>query len=248
MESFDKVAQSYASYNFLQKQVAQSLFATCAAHFMPMRRCIDIGCGDGAIWNCIDAALRCKQSCVQSREWHFAKGLREFVGFDNSLQLLKRHPTASTIQLIKGDFNQSFAQYFKEKGRLFDVAFASSSLQWAKNFKNTIQDIAKIARVLGAAIFTSDSLKELHDFLGMKSPLLDSKSLRLSLESSFYGKYFQKTYTLSFDDLHSLLVYIKRSGIRGDISLNGAQIYKLRRFKGRSLRFKVLFFVGKRLH
>ena len=56
MESFDKNATTYPTFNFLQREIAGELLALCASNLPPMRSCIDIGCGNGALFDQIAAA------------------------------------------------------------------------------------------------------------------------------------------------------------------------------------------------
>ena len=239
MESFDKNAKTYPTFNFLQRDIAGELLALCAHNLAPMRSCIDIGCGSGAVFDQIAAAR-----AADSPQAAFVRHLHTFVGLDSAPKLLQAHAQSPIVRLVCGDFNRPLRAQIGN-GR-FDVALASSSLQWAENLEQTLAEIAQIAPHLGAAIFTSRSLYELHAFVGITSPLRDCAMLQHCLEARFCGVCLPRVYTLRFENLHTLLRYIQKSGIRGQTTLSAAQTQRLRHFRENKLVFEVLYFVGTR--
>lgn len=239
MESFNNNATTYPTFNFLQHRIAGELLALCAANLPPMRSCIDIGCGNGAMWQQIDTART-----IDSPQSPFVSPLHTFVGLDSAPNLLDLHARSPIVRLVCGDFNRPLRAQIGDE--TFDVALASSSLQWADDLEQTLLEIANIAPHLGAAIFTARSLHELHAFVGIPSPLLDSATLRHKLEAVFCGFCLPQLYTISFENLHALLRYLQKSGIRGQTTLDTAQTQKLRHFQENKLVFEVLYFVGTR--
>ena len=237
MESFDKNATTYPTFNFLQREIAGELLALCASNLPPMRSCIDIGCGNGALFDQIAAARE-----ADSPQAAFVRPLRAFVGLDSAPSLLQAHARSPIVRLVCGDFNRPLRPQIGEC--TFDVALASSSLQWAENLEQTLIEIAHIAPRLGAAIFTARSLYELHSFVGIASHLRDCDTLRHHLEARFCGVCQLRLYTLRFENLHALLRYIQKSGIRGQTTLDKAQTQRLRHFRENKLVFEVLYFVG----
>lgn len=239
MESFDKNTTTYPIFNFLQRNIAGELLALCASHLPPMHSCIDIGCGDGALFAQIATARE-----ADSPQSVFVRHLHTFVGLDSAPKLLQTHARSPIVRLVCGDFNRPLREQIGDS--TFDVAFASSSLQWAENLEQTLGEIAQIAPRLGAAIFTARSLYELHAFVGIQSPLRDCATLRHNLEAVFRGFCLPRLYTIQFANLHALLRYIQKSGIRGHTTLNTAQTQRLRHFRENKLVFEVLYFVGTR--
>lgn len=239
MESFDRSANTYPTFNFLQRNIAGELLALCASHLPPMRSCIDIGCGSGAVFEQIAATRE-----TDSPQAAFVRHLHTFVGLDSAPKLLQTHARSPIVRLVCGDFNRPLREQIGDG--TFDVALASSSLQWAENLEQTLGEIAHIAPRLGAAIFTSRSLFELHSFIGIQSPLRDCASLRHHLEALFCGVCLPRLYTLRFENLHALLRYLQKSGIRGQTTLDTAQTQRLRHFRDNQLVFEVLYFVGTR--
>ncbi len=239
MESFNHHAKTYLATNFLQEHVADELFARCAAQIPPIRSCLDIGCGAGAIYNRIEAARN-----PLSPHFPFVRCLQNFVGLDSAPNLLALHARSPIVSLVCGDFNRPLGEQIG--GSTFDVAFASSSLQWANNLETSLENIAAIASHLAAAIFTARSLHELHTFVGIRSPLLHSATLQTTLEKFFDGSCTKQLYHLRFENLRALLQYIRKSGIRGQTTLSAAQTQRLRHYASNTLVFEVLYFVGTR--
>lgn len=144
-QSFSRAAKEYDAYAYLQQTVARELASWIEG--MECESILDLGCGTGALWR----ALRFKP--------------RFFTGVDLSMEMLDLHPQDPAIRLIQSDFNHPSLYE-----RSYDLIAASSSLQWSRDLAQSFDLIAKSAQNVAFAIFTSESLWEIHDYVDSHSP------------------------------------------------------------------------------
>lgn len=222
-QSFSRAAKEYDAYAYLQQTVARELASWIEG--MECESILDLGCGTGALWR----ALRFKP--------------RFFTGVDLSMEMLDLHPQDPAIRLIQSDFNHPSLYE-----RSYDLIAASSSLQWSRDLAQSFDLIAKSAQNVAFAIFTSESLWEIHDYVNSHSPIPSKEQIESLLKERFAGEFELKRYPLSFPSRVAMLSYLKGSGISGGRRLGFAQSKKLiQSAPFERLTFEVLFFVGKPL-
>jgi malonyl-CoA O-methyltransferase len=101
-------------------------------------------------------------------------------------------------------------------------------------------EIKKLKKEYLLAIFTSNTFKKLHNFLGVVSPIY-SKEKILKSARILNPEVEILEYTLKFDTPKKLLEYIKYSGVKGDVRANPVKIKKfLKEFPFDFLEFEVV--------
>jgi len=178
-------------------------------------RVIDLGCGSEGL---------CKY-----RNFEF------YLGIDASEEMLKRNPCNTLC------FNFNEKECFEEiKKYDFEQIVSFSALQWAENLDFVFNEIKKLKKEYLLAIFTSNTFKKLHNFLGITSPIY-SKEKILKSARILNPKVEILEFTLKFDTPKKLLEYIKYSGVKGDVKANPGKIKKfLKEFPFDFLEFEVV--------
>lgn len=222
--SFDKKSLSYAKNCSLQNEVAKILLDFCESwHY---KKIIDLGAGSGNV------AL----NLVHSVDF--------LLGIDNAPNMLALHPRKlphiAQIRLIVGDFE---SYDFSDD---FDLILSSSSLQWAKNldllFKRLKDSIESSHKKFAFAIFTSESLRELHAFLGTASPLKSSSEILAIAQKYFCIESKIQHFKREFSTRDELLAYLKNSALLGGGNLAFRDKKRLKcAFPHTALNFEVLF-------
>ena len=183
-------------------------------------RIVDLGCGSEGL---------CKY-----RDFEF------YLGIDASEEMLKRNP-CNTLRL---NFNTK--ECFEEiKKYDFDEIVSFSALQWAEDLDFVFNEIKKLKKEYLLAIFTSNTFKKLHNFLGVTSPIYSKEKILKSAEI-LNPEVEILEYTLKFDTPKKLLEYIKYSGVKGDVKANPIKIKKfLKEFPFDFLEFEVVVLKNK---
>ncbi len=192
---------------------------------------MDLGCGDGEL---------CRR--LLKADFDFER----FIGVDISPSMLALHPEGERVVKLCADFND--IQTLKSlTGEPFDTVLSSSALQWASNLDRTLCLLSKIGKQAAFSIFTAGTFRTLHEYLGIDSPIRDSKRVLESLLRYYEPyRYELRSYRLDFSSRRELFTYIKRSGVSGGRAiLSVAQMRRLlREYPYLFLEFEVLFFLG----
>lgn len=192
-KEFSKHAESYASYNIIQKKVITKLLADLQTK---PKRILDLGCGSGSLCEAID--------------WEY----ESFLGVDFAQGMLEKHPQSESIKLLFGDFNtKELLEKLEEYS--FEHIFSASALQWAENLEEVFASIAAFHLPTSLAIFTAGTFKTLHKTASLE-PLLRDKEELQRLESKYFKANFERVqYRLEFNGVREMLRYIKKSGVSG---------------------------------
>lgn len=220
-EEFSRYASQYGTHNVIQSKVAQKLIADTSD--IP-RKILDLGCGNGTLFSCID--------------WE----IESFVGVDFSATMLDHHPISSKTELILGDFNDPrlFAQLADFS---FDRLYSASALQWADDLDDVFESIHALNTPVSFAIFTAGTFKTLYQTAGLSPILKSSDEIIESAKCHFDAQFEIVHYVLEFDTVREMFRYIKRSGVSGGRRvLDIAQTKALmRNYQLNYLEFEVVF-------
>lgn len=225
LNSFDKQAHLYAQSSLIQSQVIEILLRSL--ELTSIHRAIDIGCGSGSVAVQLDG---------------LGLQIEDFYGLDISQEMLHHHPkkmkNISNVTLICEDFEA----FIFEK---YDVIFAASSLQWARNLEVLLSKLAKSSPVVRFAIHTDKSLDSVHRFLGTSSPLRSAECLKDILEKYFEGKIWIEKLERNFSSREEFLSHLKGSGLLGGGVLNYSQAkYFRNNIPYQKAEYEVLMFAG----
>jgi len=164
-------------------------------------RIIDLGCGSEGL---------CKY-----KKFDF------YLGIDASEKMLELNP-CNTLKL---DFNTK--ECFKIiKNYDFEQIVSFSAIQWAKDLDFVFREIGNLNKDYLLAVFTSNTFKNLHDFLGIKSPIY-SKDEILEKSKILNPDIEILNYKISFNKPKEMFEYIKFSGVSAGVK---ADIPKLKKF------------------
>lgn len=192
-DEFSRYASQYGTHNVIQTKVAQKLIADTPD---APRKILDLGCGNGTLFSCID--------------WE----MESFRGVDFSATMLAYHPVSQETELILGDFNdpELFAQLLP---LTFDRLYSSSALQWADDLDAVFKSIVALNTPVSLAIFTSGTFQALYETAGL-SPILKSSEEVNEIANRYFNAQIEIVrYVLEFDTVREMFRYIKRSGVSG---------------------------------
>lgn len=191
---FSKHALRYESHNSIQTLVIEKLLSLVLTQ---PKNILDLGCGSGALCRKID--------------WEY----NHFTGVDFAQGMLDLHPKSQKIECVYGDFNTS-ALFQSLLSFSYDYIFSTSALQWAENLEETFRHIKRLDAPVALAIFTSNTFKTLNKTAGI-NPLLRSKDELNELQKRYFASatFEVLNYTLEFDSVREMFLYIKRSGVSG---------------------------------
>ncbi|AFI05108.1 methyltransferase domain-containing protein [Helicobacter cetorum] len=228
LHSFNRHANTYNLFANIQQQIAKYLIQYLKQK--DYTRVLDLGSGSGAIFKALE------QQCIF---------IKDFIALDNSINMLKLHPTHSTnIQRV----SLEHADFEKYAFKTYDLIVASSSLQWAKDLKSVLEKIACSSKEVALAIHTDFSLHEVHEFLGTTSPLRNLMTLKSLIKNIF--KDFQieletKRFILCFENQKDGLNHLKKCGLLGGSTLNFKQKkHFLKNMVLEKLSYEALLFSG----
>ena len=220
-QEFSRHADEYGNYNQIQKKVAEQL---CSMLPFKPKKILDLGCGSGTAYNYID--------------WQIEK----FIGVDFSLNMLKKHPKATNVELICGDFNDT--NLFEELAKQdIDCILSSSALQWADDLDAIFKNLSSFDVPVHLAIFTSNTFRTLNQTAQLRSLIPSKEAILTSAEKYFHIKYEIAEYSLKFHSVREIFQYIKKSGVSGGRrALDLKQTKRLmREYPLDYLEFEVLF-------
>lgn len=184
---FSRFSKSYQELNSIQKRVAKELISK--VEFKP-QTILDLGSGAGEVYKNID--------------WNF----KSFTGVDISESMCQIHPKSDRVKLL----NCSFEEEFVYRDR-FDIVISSSAIQWSQNLDRLFKNISTSTDKIAFAIFTSNTFRNLHNFLNLNSPIYSKDEILSNLERYFHFSYQIECYQLEFNNSLKMLEYIKRSGV-----------------------------------
>jgi len=193
---FDKFANTYSKYNFIQKKIIKS--------YLPFikKRVVDLGCGSEGL---------CKY-----KKFDF------YLGVDKSKEMLNLNP----CNVINMDFDKKEC-FEKIKEYNFNQIVSFSALQWSKNLEFVFKEIKKLNKSFLLAIFTSNTFKNLHTCLDIKSPIYSREEI-LSYSSIFSSLNIDIIYyEMEFNNAKEMLNYIKFSGVSGNTNTKISKIRNL---------------------
>ena len=163
------------------------------------KRVVDLGCGSEGL---------CKY-----KKFDF------YLGVDKSKEMLKLNP----CNVINMDFDKKEC-FERIKKYNFNQIVSFSALQWSKNLEFVFKEIKKLNKSFLLAIFSSNTFKSLHTFLGVKSPIYSKEEI-LSYSSIFDLLNIDIIYyEMKFNDAKEMLNYIKFSGVSGNTNAKISKI------------------------
>ena len=182
-------------------------------------RVVDLGCGSEGL---------CKY-----RDFEF------YLGIDISENMLKLNP-CNTKQM---DFNSKETFEFL-KTINFKQLVSFSALQWAYDIDFVFSQIAELNKEYILAIFTSNTFKSFHSYIGVKSPIYSREYLLNSAKILNFDSYEILNYKLDFNSPQELLKYIKYSGVGNRVKANVSNLKKfLKDFSISYLEFEIVVFI-----
>ncbi len=215
-DSFNLSATSYNQYNIIQKQVAKELLAYL--DFEP-KKILELGAGTGEI---------CK---------NIGCSYEHYIAVDSAQNMLALHPQNERIQLCCSDFDN--AELYENQ---YDLIISSSSLQWSKDIDSLFANIQKSSRRFLLSIFTANTFRNIHDFLGVKSTIYDAETIENLAKKYLDCEIVTKNYRLEFDNTRQIFTYLKKSGVNRENILTYKEAKKLySEFEEKHLEFEVVF-------
>ena len=197
VKEFSRFADEYTKHNIVQSEVASRLTSLLTKN--KYKKVLDLGSGSGAVYeNLLEKNIK----------------VNEFIAFDFSNEMLKRHPSSLNVQKICADFNQqeSFKNY---KNNEFEIVLSASALQWSENLTSVLSSISSLASEYYFAFFTSNTFKTLHQTAGVNSPIYSKEDIIQTLKKFYIFEIEEAEYRLDFPSVQEMFRYIKRSGVSG---------------------------------
>jgi len=128
--------------------------------------------------------------------------------------------------VINMDFDKKEC-FEKIKEYNFNQIVSFSALQWSKNLEFVFKEIKKLNKSFLLAIFTSNTFKNLHTCLDIKSPIYSREEI-LSYSSIFSSLNIDIIYyEMEFNNAKEMLNYIKFSGVSGNTNTKISKIRNL---------------------
>jgi len=159
-----------------------------------------------------------------------------YLGIDNSEKMLKLNP----CNTLKADFNTKECYEIIKKYD-FEQLVSFSALQWAKDLEFVFNEIKNLNKEYFLAIFTSNTFKSLHKYLGIKSPIYSEEEIIKFAEILKPNKVEKLYYEMNFNSPKELLEYIKYSGVSGNVKANVCKIKKfIKTFPFNYLEFEIV--------
>lgn len=223
--SFDFRAKSYLSSCWAQKFFAQQLAQKILQKWGKNFSCVlDLGCGAGIL----------PQAMKQEGIW-----IEDYTGCDISQAMLEclSSPYA-TYRLFCQDFDECLIQSPK-----IDLIVSSSALQWSLDLSRTLSLIAKHQSKVALSLMSANTFKELHAFLGTKSPLMEAQNMQELLLNFFDGEIEIINQDFIFDHSSELISHLRNSGVMGGGIAGYKKAKRLLSYTGK-LTYESLIFLG----
>lgn len=223
--SFDRRAKSYFASSevqkFFAKHLAQKITQKWGKSFLEV---LDLGCGVGIL----------PQALAEE-----GISIALYRGCDISPSMLKyfQSPYPKSI-LLHQDFDQCLTEDYKP-----ELIASSSALQWSSNLSHTFSLIAKHRSKVALSLMGSNTFRELHGFLGTKSPLMEVRNMRKLLLEFFSGEIEILHQELAFDSSDILISHLRNSGVMGGGVIGYKKAKKLLEYAGK-LEYEGIFFLG----
>ena len=222
-KEFSKHAEEYNHYNIVQQIVSKALVRELG--FKP-RRILELGCGSGQVFKNIDF------------DFEYYKAI------DFSQNMCDIHPKQKNLDIVCVDFDSSDF-HNTIKGDKYDIVLSSSALQWSKDLKKIIQNLAMVAENIHMVLFTSNTFKTIFSLTNTHSPILDITTIKDAFDTYYNCEYEILNYKLEFNDKKKLFDYIKNSGVSGGQKLSYKEAKKLyQNYDLNYLEFEVIFIKG----
>lgn len=223
---FDRYATSYSKNRDIQNKIATTLLQNIPS--LDGKKIIDIGCGDGAIYE----------------KSNFKNGL--FVAVDASPKMCELHKAKGDAVVVQADFDdERFADYILSRFGKFDILISSSSLQWSRDIKKTIGRLSAISDNFAFAVFTRGTFLSVREFLQIESFLPTSQLVRESVNGFWRNNIWSENFYRDFDSPKDAIRYIKNTGVSGGRAKTSyGDTKRLYEFGPRRLEFEVTYAVG----
>ena len=213
-KKFSKAANTYDSYAIVQTEVAHKLAARLPAGDATgnISNILEIGCGTGNFTKML--ADRFPGAKIEALDFS-----------QEMLDQARLKQKKSDVQFFCLEAEQYLANAADES---FDLVASNGALQWFSDHRGSLENIARILRPGGifmCSIFGPGSLRELG--LGLKtlvgqpanvaaSAFPNADTLQQSLTASFaQGTIDEELIDKQYDNVHDLLVHIKKTGTGG---------------------------------
>lgn len=222
---FDRYAISYSQNKQIQRDIADKLIKMTRGDF---DRILDIGCGDGAIYEAcgFDGSL--------------------FVGVDASVNMCELHSRCKKAVTLQKNFDDvDFADEILRKFGRFDLIISSSALQWSDNIDTLIKKTSVLSDKFAFAIFTRGTFSSVREFLRIDSFLPSIDDIKNALSGYSLDIFAVEQNKKEFDSPRAAMKFIKTTGVSGGgnkISYHDAK--KLYKSGPSVLEFEVVYAVG----
>lgn len=223
--SFDLQAKNYIfsskAQRFFAQQLAQKILQKWGKNFLSV---LDLGCGAGAL----PQAMQQEGILIKT-----------YRGCDISQAMLDcfDHSYAHSM-LFCQDFDQCLIQNFQP-----ELIVSSSALQWSLDLRHTLSLIAKQQSKIALSLISSNTFKELHTFLGTKSPLMSIENMQELLLNFFDGQIEIAHQDFIFNDSNELISHLRNSGVMGGGIAGYKKAKQLLNYTGK-LQYESLIFLG----
>lgn len=223
--SFDFRAKSYltscSAQKFFAQQLAQKILRKWKRRFSSV---LDLGCGAGILPQAM------KQEGIL---------IEDYTGCDISQAMLECFSSPyATYTLFCQDFDECLIQSPK-----VDLIVSSSALQWSLDLSRTLSLIAKHRSKVALSLISSNTFKELHTFLGTKSPLMEVENMQELLLNFFDGEIEIINQDFIFNHSSKLISHLRDSGVMGGGVAGYKKAKRLLSYRGK-LTYESLIFLG----
>ncbi len=223
---FDRYAHSYSQNREIQDKIATKLISN--ANTQRYEKIIDIGCGDGALFEKLQ-----KKS-----------GL--FVAVDASPKMCDLHLRFEGCSVINADFDdKEFARSIDGQFGKFDLLLSSSALQWSNDLDALLHKLSPLADEFAISIFTRGTFLSIREFLGVESFLPTLEDVGSAFAPFCVREFFVERFEKEFETPKDAVRYIKTTGVSGGGNKISYQEAKALYENGPTvLEFEVVYAIG----